>query len=76
MFHVRLKKYSLFIHTLYHAQLPYTLSYNQLIPMGIIQKKNYYKVQFVIIFNHKTTLNINKLDDSNITGVDNQSGAP
>ena len=44
--------------------------------MGIIQKNNSYKVQFVIIFNHKTTFNINKLDDSNITGVDNQPGAP
>jgi hypothetical protein len=31
-------------------------------------------VQLVIIFNHKTTFNINKLDDNNITGVDNQSG--
>lgn len=32
-------------------------------------------MQLVIIFNHKTTFNINKLDDNNITGVDNQSGA-
>jgi hypothetical protein len=27
----------LFIHTLYHLQLAYTLSSKQLIPMGIIQ---------------------------------------
>jgi hypothetical protein len=38
LFRVKLKKYSLFIHTLYYLQLPYTLSSNQLILMGIIQK--------------------------------------
>jgi hypothetical protein len=75
LFHVRPKKYGLFIHTLHYLQLPYTLSSKLLIPTGIVTKNSSYKVQFVIIFNHKTTFNINKSDDNNITGVDNQSGA-
>jgi len=44
--------------------------------MGIIKKNSSYKVQFVIIFNPKTTFNISKLDDNNITGVDNPIWGP
>ena len=45
-------------------------------PYGNYKKNSSYKVQFVIIFNPKTTFNISKLDDNNITGVDNPIWGP